>query len=313
MAWYQVSGSVHAPGQISNGETIWRVSDENVANPSFYYELKAYKIPSVTKPVLGVSDSRNANGFQIKSAEYWNNIKPDNQLDGLGLFANEAEIAGKSLGGATSGVLDLYMDANGKLVATAVSTGTTTINIPSGGSLVITAQPQYGTIVVSNGALVYTPSNGYTGTDAFTYNIVGQSGDVISTGTCSFSTSAAGTTAIPSAPKSVIDVTGDMRFNCVSGAAVTLYKNGDTNIVGTVTDSSGVGYVIFQNIARVQGDTFKAKAQKSGLTLSGFSITVTTKRKPAPIANVTKQVANGGTVTIAIADLVTDSENATFF
>lgn len=316
--WYIVPSSKHGAGQFSSNEIIWRVGDEaaNVSNPSWYYELKVVKIPGISKPVLAKRDSRSAEGFTISSAEYWNNIVPEGQLDGFALFASIAEVGSNTLANVTTGLVNLWMDANGKVVATAPvvsGTGALTIPIPAGGNLVITVQPQYGTVSLVTGNIQYTASSGYSGSDAFTYEIRGASGEVISTGTCSFSTSAATATAIPSFPKSVIDVAGDIRANCVAGAAVTLYKNGDSIIVNTITDTANLGYVLFSNVARVQTDTFKLKAQKSGLTISGFSIVTTTKRKPVAISGVTKQVAAGGSVTITITELVTDSENATFF
>lgn len=164
-----------------------------------------------------------------------------------------------------------------------------------------------------SGSLQYTASAGYSGADSFNYEIKGASGESISTGTCSFSTSAASATAIPSFLKAVIAESGDIRLNCVAGATVTLYKNGDSIIVATLTDSLNAGYILFPNVSRLQGDTFKAKAQKSGLSLSGFSIVSTTKRKPLAISGVTKQVAAGGSVLIAISELVSDSENAGLF
>lgn len=319
MAWNIVASSAHAVGQFMAGQIIWKVSSEEMATIGAYYELKVGKVTGVAKPVLAVSDSRNSNGFQLVSGEYFNNIKPDGQIDGLALFASISDLNGKNISNfiGDGSAVNLWMDANGKLVATAPegggTTGSLTIPIPTGGNLVITVQPQYGTVTLVSGNIQYTASTGYSGSDAFTYEIRGASGDVISTGTCSFSTSAATATAIPSFPKSVIDVSGNIRTNCVVGASVTLYKNSDSNIVATLTDSSNVGYVLFPNVARVQSDYFKAKAQKTGLTLSGFCIVCTTKRKPVANTGVTKQVAAGGSVSISIADLVTDSENATFF
>ena len=317
MAWSIVASSAHATGQFLAGQNIWKVTEEGMASIGAYYELKVGKITGVTKPVLAFSDSRNSNGFQLGSGEYFNNIKPDGQLDGLALFASINELNGKSLANfiGDSSPINLWMDANGKLVATAPvgATGGMTIPITTGGTLVITAQPQYGTVALVSGSLQYTASTGYSGADSFNYEIKGASGESISTGTCSFSTSAASATAIPSFLKAVIDVAGDIRSNCVAGATVTLYKNGDSNIIATLTDSTNVGYILFPNVSRIQGDTFKPKAQKSGLSLSGFSIVSTTKRKPGAISGVTKQVAAGGSVLIAISELVSDSENAGLF
>jgi Bacterial Ig domain len=318
MAWNIVAGSAHAVGQFMAGDIIWRVADEGMASQGQFYELKVGKINGISKPVLMNRDSRSPNPFSISSGEYFNNIKPDNQIDGLSLFASISDLAGKTINDVIQNgtSVGLWMDANGKLVATAPASsgsGSLTIPIPSGGNIVIIAQPQYGTVSLVSGAIQYTASNGYSGSDAFTYEIRGASGDLISTGTCSFSTSAATATAVPTFAKAVIDVTGDIRVNCVAGSAVSLYKNGDTNIVSTLSDSSNVGYVLFQNVSRVQNDTFKAKAQKAGLTISGFSIQTTAKRKPSAISGVTKTVQANGTVSISIADLVTDSENATFF
>lgn len=314
MAWYPVPSSIHATGQFSSNDTIWKVSDENSATPSWFYELKVVKVTGVTKPVLATRDSRNANPFVLTSAEYWDNVTPAGQLAGSALFASIAEVGSKQLSDVVTGLVNLWMDANGKIVATAPTSGSLTIPIPSGGTIVITTQPQYGSISVVSGAIQYAASNGYTGADSFTYEVHGASGDLISSGgVCSFSTSAATATAIPSFVKVVIDVVGDIRVNCVAGSAVTLYKNTDTNIISTITDSTNSGYVLFQNVARVQTDTFKTKSQKSGLTLSGFSIVTTAKRKPSAISGVTKTVQANGIVSINIAELVADSDNANFF
>ena len=318
--WYKVPSSVHGVGQFSSNDVIWRVGDEaaNVSNPSWYYEFRVIKITGIAKPVLARKDTRSVEGFIISSAEFWNNFAFEGQLDGFALFASTAEVGSHQYSDATTGLVNLWMDANGKVVATAptgggTGTGNLTIPIPTGGNLVITVQPQYGTVALVTGNIQYTATNGYSGSDAFTYEIRGASGEVISSGTCSFSTSAATATAIPSFPKSVIDVAGDIRVNCVAGASVTLYKNGDSIMINTIGDTANLGYVLFSNVVRVQTDTFKAKAQKAGLSISGFSIITTTKRKPVAISGVTKQVAAGGSVTITIAELVTDSENATFF
>lgn len=316
-AWNIIAGTAHAAGQIKAGEIIYRVADAGMTSDgNKYYELKAGRIVGVTKPVFAYSDSRNANGFMLGAAENFNNFKPDDQIQGEGLFATLSELSGKGMGNfvVDATVLNLYMDANGKLVATAPATGSLTIPIPSGGTIVITTQPQYGTVSLVSGAIQYAASSGYTGADSFTYSVYGASGDLISSGSsCSFSTSAGTATAIPSFSKAVIDVTGDIRVNCVVGSAVTLYKNSDSNIVTTLTDSTNLGYVLFPNIVRVQTDTFKTKAQKSGLTLSGFSILTTAKRKPSAISGVSKTVQANGVVSITIAELVADSENATFF
>lgn len=318
MAWNPIPSSKHGVGQFSSGEIIWRVGDDvnNINNPSWFYELKVVAIAGVTKPVLVKRDSRSTEGFTLSSAEYWNNVLPDGQLDGFALFASIAEVGSHQLyEAATTGLVNLWMDANGKVVATAPTgtTGSVTIPIPQGGNIVITVQPQYGTVAVVSGAIQYTASAGYSGADVFSYEIRGASGDLINSGTCAFSTSSASATATPSFLKAVIDVSGDIRVNCQAGSAVTLYKNGDSNIVTTITDSSNLGYVLFPNVARIQADYFKAKAQKSGLTISGFSVVCTTKRKPTAIAGVTKTVAAGGSVSIAITDLVNDSENAGLF
>lgn len=313
MAWYSIPSTVHPAGQFSSNDIIWRVSDENTPNPSFYYELKVVKVTGISKPVLAFRDSRNNNGFQISSAEYWDNVVPAGQLSGSALFATIAEVGSKNINDVVAGTVNLWMDANGKVVATAPASGSLTIPIPTGGNLIITAQPQYGTVSVVSGSIQYSATNGYSGSDAFTYEVYGASGELISTGTCSFSTSASSATAIPTFAKIVVDVTGDIRVNCVAGSAVTLYKNTDSDIVTTLSDTTNAGYVLFPNVARVQNDTFKAKAQKSGLSISGFSIQTTTKRKPSAISGVTKTVQANGTVTISIADLVMDSENATFF
>ncbi|MBC7408475.1 MAG: hypothetical protein H7339_08815, partial [Arcicella sp.] len=44
MAWYPVPSSIHATGQFSSNDTIWKVSDENSATPSWFYELKVVKV-----------------------------------------------------------------------------------------------------------------------------------------------------------------------------------------------------------------------------------------------------------------------------
>lgn len=210
MAFTIIASSAHVAGRFMAGETIWRVTDIAMEAGS-YYELKAGRITGITKPVYAYRDSRSADGFQLGSGEFFNNIKPDDQIDGTSLFANIAELSGKNISNFIGDgvVINLWMDANGKLVATAPSgsgTGSLTIPIPSGGNLVITAQPQYGTVALVSGSIQYTASAGYSGSDAFTYEIRGASGDLINTGTCSFSTSAATATAIPSFAKAVIDV-----------------------------------------------------------------------------------------------------------
>ena len=320
MAWYPVPSSIHGAGQFSSGDIIWKVSDEagSISNPSWFYELKVVKIPGIAKPVLAKRDSRSSDGFSISSAEYWDNVVPDGQLQGSALFATIAEVGSAQLYQATTGLVDLWMNASGKVVATAPTggggtTGSVTIPIPMGGNVVITVQPQYGTVAVVSGAIQYTATAGYAGADAFTYEIRASSGELLGTDTCSFSTSSASATATPVPAKLVIPTTGDIRYNCQAGVSVTLYKNGDTNIVTTVSDAANVGYVLFSGVPRVQGDYFKAKAQKSGLTLSGFSVVCTTKRKPTAISGVTKTVAAGGSVSIAITELVSDSENAGLF
>lgn len=193
------------------------------------------------------------------------------------------------------------------------STNSLVIQIPSGGTLVVTTLPTHGTLTIANQAITYTPTSGYSGADSFGYDIKGTSGDVVSSGICSFSTSAATATAIPSFPKSFVDVSGDIQVNCVAGSVVKLYKNTDTNLVGTVTDTTNAGFVLFTGIARLQDDTFKSTAQKSGLSLSGFSIICTTKRKPTAISGVTKNLVANGTVSVNLTELVNDSANATFF
>lgn len=320
MAWNPVPSSVHGAGQFTSGDIIWKVGDDssNINNPSWFYELKVVKIAGIAKPVLAKRDSRSTEGFTISSAEYWNNVLPDGQLDGFALFASIAEVGSHQLYEASTGTVNLWMDANGKVVATAPTggggtTGSVTVPIPQGGSIVITVQPQYGTVALVSGAIQYTASAGYSGADSFTYQIKGASGEILGTDTCSFSTSSASATATPVFAKATIDATGDIRVNCTAGSSVTLYKNGDSNIVTTLTDSSNLGYVLFASVARVQGDYFKAKANKSGLTISGFSLVCTTKRKPTAIAGVTKTVAAGGSVSIAITELVNDSENAGLF
>ena len=316
--WNIVAGSAHASGQIKAGEIIYKVTDPSMSSSTSvgFYELKAGRIVGVSKPVFAYRDSRNSNGFILGSAENFNNFKPDDQIEGSALFANISELSGKGMGDflADATPLNLYMDANVKLVATASASGSLIIPIPSGGTIVITVQPQYGTVSLVSGTLQYAASNGYSGADSFTYEVHGASGDLISSGgVCSFSTSASTATAIPVFAKAVIDVVGDIRVNCVVGAAVTLYKNTDSTILSTINDSANLGYVVFQNVARVQTDIFKTKAQKSGLTLSGFSIITTVKRKPSAISGVTKMVQANGTVSITIAELVADSENAVFF
>jgi hypothetical protein len=314
MAWTAVNP--HSTGQISSGEPLFDIS-EGQANPSYFYKLKAYKMAGFSKPVLALNDTRNGSGYIFKSAEFFNNIKPANQIDGLSLFASQNDIGGldnQPVSNTQTGALNLWMDANGILTATAPATGSTTIPIPTGGNLVITVQPQYGTVAIVNGDIVYSASNGYSGADSLTYELRGASGNVIgSPETLLFSTSAASATPVPVFDKIYIDENGDIKVKCLAGSTVTLYKNGDTNIVGTLPDSTNLGYVLFPNIPRVQSDFFKAKAQKSGLTLSGFSVKCTTKKKPSLLSGVTKQVAAGGSVTISIAELVADSENATFF
>ena len=192
-------------------------------------------------------------------------------------------------------------------------TGSLTMTIPTGGTLVVTTLPTHGTLAIVNQTITYTPTAGYSGADSFGYDIKGASGEVVSSGTCALDTSAPSTTATPTFTKAFIDVTGDFRANCETGSTVKLYKNNSTTALSTVIDTNNQGYVLFSGIARVQDDTFKVTAQKSGLAVSAQSIICTAKRKPTAISNVTKTVAANGSVNIALTDLVADSANGSFF
>jgi hypothetical protein len=191
--------------------------------------------------------------------------------------------------------------------------GSLTMTIPTGGTLVVTTQPLHGTLAIVNQTITYTPTAGYSGADSFGYDIKGTSGEVISSGTCALDTSAPSTTATPTFPKAFIDVNGDMRVNCAAGSTVKLLKNSSTTAIATVADSSNQGFVLFTGIARVQDDTFKATAQKTGLAVSAESIVCTVKRKPTAKSGVTKTAPANGSVSIALTDLVTDSANGSFF
>ncbi|PWK27030.1 hypothetical protein LV89_01842 [Arcicella aurantiaca] len=193
------------------------------------------------------------------------------------------------------------------------STGSLTMTIPTGGTLVVTTQPLHGTLSIVNQTITYTPTAGYSGADSFSYDIKGASGDVISSGTSALNTSAPSTTDTPSFPKSFVDTTSDIRVNCMAGSAVSLFKNAGTTAIASVTDSTNQGYVLFGGIVRVQGDTFKATAQKTNLGVSAQSIICTTKRKPTAITGVTKTAPANGSVDIPLADLVADYANGSFF
>jgi hypothetical protein len=133
----------------------------------------ALTVLSVSKPQFGIATTDGQNVTYTPNATF---VGEDHFTylvsDGKGAQAAGSVTVTVNGAGGPNQAPTAANDNVGTTPGTAV-----TINVlandsdPNGDTLLISidSQPQYGTAVVQNGQIVYTPAAGYTGTDSFTY------------------------------------------------------------------------------------------------------------------------------------------------
>lgn len=137
------------------------------------------------------------------------------------------------------------------------------VNNATGAYVRIDTQPTKGVLSNLNptlGTVTYTPNVGETGTDSFTYSIVSSNGSTLSTATATVMITAQGQTATPVFAERAFGLNDSIKVvatNGIKGGTAVLYSAAG-DVLQTVVDSSGNGYVEFSGLTFTEGQQLKA-------------------------------------------------------
>jgi hypothetical protein len=182
------------------------------------------------------------------------------------------------------------------VLANDVGSGITLTSVTSSGA----DAPQYGTAIIQDGKVLYTPVAGYIGPDAFTYTITGQTG-LTSTGSVNVAvvsavvapTAGADTATTLQGQSVLIDVLANDTGLGLSIAAVGAAPNGAAVIEnGKIRYTPGVGY------SGADGFSYSILST-NGLTATGAVTVAVTPVAPVAGAD-TATVPQGGSVLIDV-------------
>lgn len=159
------------------------------------------------------------------------------------------------------------------------------VNNATGAYVRIDTQPTKGTLSNLNpqtGVVSYTPNAGATGTDSFTYSIISSNGSVLSTATETINITGQGQTVLPKFAERAYGLTDNIKVfapSGVFGGVAKLYK-ADGTFLTSATDSTNVGYAVFNAQTFVAGQKIKATWTEPNKTESDFSAELTIYAKP---------------------------------
>jgi hypothetical protein len=203
--------------------------------------------------------------------------------------------------------------------ATVTKNTATTINVLSNdqvivplndSSVTITSTPSHGTAIPNtNGTVLYTPTNGYLGSDSFSYTVADQDGRVSNAATVSI-------TVVPPPPP----VAGDVSSTTVRGTSDTISVLGSdtttspavlvpTSVTVTTAPAHGTavvqtnGSIIYTPAAGYTGsDTFQYTVSDSNSETSApGTVSITVNEPTPPVANGdTASTTEGAPVTISV-------------
>jgi ELWxxDGT repeat protein len=174
-------------GTVTGTHILKDINPSGGSYPSWFANFNSWTLLEVTDPTLGEqlwrTDGTTAGTTLI------GNIPPQPNVSPIPLPPlNRLAVGSKFYFSANDPIMgtELYSVANSAPTAnadTATSTddAAVTINVLANdtdadstldpGSIVITTSPAHGTAIVTNGAVAYTPSSGFAGTDSFGYTV----------------------------------------------------------------------------------------------------------------------------------------------